>query len=238
MRARVLALALVLVACVASAEDRPDAKKLLAIETTLLGRNDTYDRRVEAAKIASALAEERWTKERAERLEFAKKVIEHCRAAIQKDAKRVEAHFHLAVGIGRKLDNERIRGPGALSEVKEMEREALAAVQADASYESAGPHRFLGILYAEAPEIGSIGDWDKSVEHFEAALKIAPSWPENYLEFAKQLAKRGEFPRARTMALKAVGLCRPDPKRPADPADLEQWDREARELLQKIKDKK
>jgi hypothetical protein len=238
MRARLLALALVLVVSVAAAEERPDAKKLAAIETTLLGRNDTYDRRVEAAKIASALAEERWTKERGERLEFAKKVIEHCRAAILKDAKRVEAHFFLAVGIGRKLDNERIRGPGAFSEVKEMEREALAAVQADPSYEHGGPHRFLGILYAEAPEGMSVGDWDKSIEHFEAALKIAPTWPENHVEFAKELARHDEYARARTEALKAIGLCRPDPKRPADPADLDQWDREARELLQKIKDKK
>jgi hypothetical protein len=231
-----LALPLIIITAVAFAEERPDPKKLLAIETTLLGRNDTFDRRIEAAKIACGLADPQWTKDRSERVEFAKKGVEHGRKAIEKEPKRVEGHYFFAIAMGRKLDSERLPSP---SDVKEMLHEAIEAAQCDGGYDFGGPHRFLGIFYSQAPgPPASYGDWDESVEHFEAAIKAAPTWPENHVRFAEELARHKEWARARAEALKTVGLCRPDPKRPADPSDLDQWDREARELLQKIKDKK
>lgn len=220
--------------CIAIADERPDPKKLVAIETTLLGQNDTFDRRIEAAKLACGLADDKWTKDGSERYEFAKKGIEHSRKAIEKDAKRVEGHYFFAIGMGRKLDNEKLRSP---SDVKEMVKEALEAAKCDGGYDSGGPHRFLGIFYSQAPAI-MFGDWDESISHFEEAIKLAPRWPENHVRFAEELARHKEWDRARKEALKAVGLCRPDPKRPVDQADLDQWDRDARDLLQKIKDKK
>jgi tetratricopeptide (TPR) repeat protein len=195
---------------------------------------DTYDARVEAAKLCFTLADKKKTDDRSDRVEFAERGVDHARAAIAKDAARVEAFYFRALCSGRKLDSQLLPSP---SEAKRLPELAIEAEKRDEKYDCAGPHRFLACFYSEAPGIMG-GDWDKAVKHFERAIELVPSCPENYLEYGEALKKQGDddlLPRARKMLKESLSLSEhPDPKHPGTESDYREFIEKARALLKEL----
>jgi tetratricopeptide (TPR) repeat protein len=99
-------------------------------------------------------------------------------------------HYCLGLNLGQLADTR--RNFSSLKMVREMEREFLRAVELDERWDHAGPNRTLGMLYLQAPAIGSVGSRDKARQRLERAVELAPDYPGNRLNLAEAWLKWGE----------------------------------------------
>src|SRR5882672_5305593 len=124
-----------------------------------------------------------------ERVEIAEQGIAACRQLIASDSNSAPAHYYLAMNLGQLA---RTKGLGALRLVNEMEREFSSARSLDEHFDNAGPDRNLGLLYLDAPSIGSIGSRRKARQHLQRAAELAPQYPENRLNLIEAYLKWGD----------------------------------------------
>jgi hypothetical protein len=129
-----------------------------------------------------------------ERALIANQGIAACRQLIARAPKSAPGYYYLAMNQGQLARTEFL---GALALVKQMEREFKTAVALDADFDFAGPERNLGLLYLQAPRVGSIGSKRKAREFLERAVKHAPDYPENYLNLIEAYLKWDEPDHAR-----------------------------------------
>jgi len=73
-----------------------------------------------------------------------------------------------------------------------MRREFTRAAELDPHLDAAGPDRSLGLLYRDAPVIGSVGSRSRAREHLQRAVELAPQFPENRLNLIETYVKWGE----------------------------------------------
>lgn len=121
-----------------------------------------------------------------ERAALATQGIEVSRKLISRDPKSAPGHYYLGMNLGQLA---RTKSLGALKLVDEMEREFKIAELLDEKFDRAGPDRNLGLLYHEAPVIGSIGSRSKAHKYLERAAELAPDFPENRLNLAEASLK-------------------------------------------------
>ncbi len=131
---------------------------------------------------------------RAQRAELAGKGITACRESLSQNTNCAQLHYYLGLNLGQLA---RTKTLGALKLVNEMEREFLLASQLDPNFDYAGAERSLGLLYRDAPALGSIGSRVKSRQHFLRALDLAPDYPENRLNLLESELKWNERIEAR-----------------------------------------
>jgi hypothetical protein len=128
---------------------------------------------------------------RSERLENARRALEHADQAILLDSSRVEGHYYRAVSIGRILDAQLVPD---LSLVSELEAAGVRARELDPSFDQAGPLRLLALLYWQAPAwpVGPepAGDHEVIEGLFHEALTLAWGSAENHLCYAEYLSDR------------------------------------------------
>jgi len=136
-----------------------------------------------------------FAKSDAARADIANQGIAACRQLIAREPKNAAAHYYLAMDLGQLARTELL---GALKLVKEMEREFKLAIALDEHFDFDGPARNLGLLYLEAPRLGSIGSQRKAREFLERAVKLAPDYPENHLNLAEAYLQWREPDRAKT----------------------------------------
>src|SRR5258707_1246825 len=122
----------------------------------------------------------------AERAKLAELGIDACQQLINRQSNSTPAHYYLAMNVGQLA---RTRGLGALKLVKEMQREFTIARGLDEHFDYAGPDRNLGLLYRDAPALGSIGSRTKARQHLASAIEIAPKYPENRLNLIEACLK-------------------------------------------------
>jgi len=113
-----------------------------------------------------------------ERAALAQKGIAACKQLLEREPGSLQAHYYLAMNLGQLA---RTKGLGALKLVDQMEREFLAARKLDVTFDHAGPDRNLGLLYRDAPSLGSVGSRSHAKQHLMRAVVLAPDYPENRL---------------------------------------------------------
>lgn len=121
-----------------------------------------------------------------ERAALAVQGIAACRKLIARDPKSAPGHYYLGLNLGQMARTKLL---GALKIVDEMEREFKTARTLDERLDHAGPDRCLGLLYYEAPAIGSVGSRSKARKHLERAAELAPDFPPNRLSLAEAYVK-------------------------------------------------
>ncbi len=160
----------------------------------------------------------------AEQAEVAEQGIAACRKAVEAEPGSAAAHYYLALNLGQLAST---RGFSALKLVSQMETELKAAITADEKFDSAGPHRALGLLYAEAPSVISVGSRSKARQHLQRAVELAPGFPDNRLTLVDVYLKWGDRVGA-ARELKALEATLPEARRkfagPAWAADWADWD--------------
>jgi tetratricopeptide (TPR) repeat protein len=139
---------------------------------------------------------------------------------------QVEGHYWLAMNLcGQADEGGKFLGRKLLPRIMEELRRSLALNEA---YDRAGAHRVLGRIYYEAPGWPmSVGDLEKSRQHLEAAVRLAPAISTNHLYLAETLMKLNETAAARQQ-LELVLRSR---RAAVRPQDLEEDRAEARRLL-------
>ncbi|HLX69930.1 MAG TPA: tetratricopeptide repeat protein [Verrucomicrobiae bacterium] len=131
----------------------------------------------------------------AQKAEFARGGIEAAERSLALNSNSPAAHYYLGMNIGELADTK--RNLSALKMTKEMEREFLAAHAIDEHFDFAGADRNLGLLYLEAPVFFSVGDRAKGRLHLQAAVRLAPDFPENRLNLIEAYLKLGDNAEAR-----------------------------------------
>jgi hypothetical protein len=124
-----------------------------------------------------------------QRASLAEEGIATSQRAISREANSAPAHYYLALNLGQLA---RTKGLGALKLVGQMEQEFTRARDLDRQLDWAGPDRHLGVLYRDAPSIGSIGSRSRAREHLTRAVQLAPQYPENGLNLVETYLKWGE----------------------------------------------
>jgi tetratricopeptide (TPR) repeat protein len=124
----------------------------------------------------------------AERAELAQEGIAACQHALAQASNSAPAHYYLGLNLGQLA---RTRILGALKLVSQMEGEWLIARALDERLDYGGPDRSLGLLYRDAPTIGSIGSRSKAREHLQRAQDLVPDYPENRLNLIETELKWG-----------------------------------------------
>ncbi len=112
-----------------------------------------------------------------------------CRRAIGLDSNSAPAHYYLGLNLGQLA---RTKGLAALRLVGQMEQEFARARDLDPQWDYAGPDRNLGLLYRDAPVIGSIGSRARAREHLKRATELAPQHPGNRLSLIEAYSKWGD----------------------------------------------
>jgi tetratricopeptide (TPR) repeat protein len=126
---------------------------------------------------------------RTERAAIAQRGITVARQLVDRAPALAQARYYLGMNQAQLAQT---KGLGALKLVKQMEHEFNLARELDERFDFAGPDRNLGLLYRDAPAIGSIGSRSKAREHLEHAVKLAPDYPENRLNLAESYVKWGD----------------------------------------------
>jgi len=122
-----------------------------------------------------------------ERAAIAVQGISACRKLIARDPKCAQAHYYLGLNLGQMARTKLL---GALPLVSEMETSFKKARQLDEQFDYAGPDRFVGQLYLQAPGWpASVGSQSKARKHLERAAELAPDYPENRLNLAEAALK-------------------------------------------------
>jgi len=124
----------------------------------------------------------------------AREGIEVCRRLLRQAPDLAAAHYYLAMNLGQLAQTKTL---GALSLVKEMEREWAAARALDPHFDFAGPDRNLGLLYRDAPGSPlSVGSRLKAAQHLQQAVDLNPDYPENYLNLIETHLKFNQWEEA------------------------------------------
>lgn len=131
----------------------------------------------------------------AQKAEFATEGIAAAQRSLELNSNSAAAHYYLGMNLGEFADTK--RNLSALKMTKDMEREFLAAKAVDEHFDHAGGDRNLGLLYLEAPVLFSVGDRTKGRQHLEAAVRLAPDFPENRLNLIEAYLKFGDSAAAR-----------------------------------------
>ena len=148
---------------------------------------------------------------------------------IREEPNRVEGHYWLAMNLCGQADvGGKLLGRKLLPRILEELQRAIAL---DAAYDQAGAHRVLGRIYYEAPGWPlSVGDLEKSRQHLQAAVRLAPNTSTNHLYLAQTLLRLKDDPGAEQELRQVLKSTRGAVK----PQDLEEDRREARRLLGEI----
>src|SRR5205085_8577123 len=122
----------------------------------------------------------------AQRAELADQGIAACRELLAREQNSGPGHYYLGMNLGQLA---RTKGIGALKIVTQMEREFKAARELDETLDQAGSDRNLGLLYRDAPALGSIGSRSRAKQHLERAVELTPDYPENRLDLIEAFLK-------------------------------------------------
>ena len=128
-----------------------------------------------------------------ERAMLAEECIAVCRQWVARETNSAAAHYYLGMNLGQLARTKML---GALPIVDEMEVEFKAAEGLDPHFDYAGPVRNLGLLYRDAPSLGSIGDRGKARTYLRRAIELAPDFPENRLNYVETCLKWVDWPAA------------------------------------------
>ena len=123
---------------------------------------------------------------RTERAAIAERGIAACRQLVTRAPDLAPARYYLGMNLAQLAQT---KGLGALKLVSQMEREFTLAGKLDPQFDFAGADRNLGLLYRDAPAIGSIGSRAKARQHLERAVELAPQYPENRLNLIEAYLK-------------------------------------------------
>ncbi len=118
-------------------------------------------------------------RDNAERASLANEGLAACRKVVAHQPNLAAGHYYLGLNLAQLA---RTKSLGALPLVSQMESEWQMSIVLDEKIDYAGPDRYLGQLYREAPGWPiSLGDAGKARKLLLRAVKLSPNIPENHL---------------------------------------------------------
>jgi tetratricopeptide (TPR) repeat protein len=129
------------------------------------------------------------------RATIAEEGIAACRTSLQRNT-NAGNYYYMALNLGELARTKKL---GALRLVAEMETALQRAIELDPTFDFAGPHRTLGMLYRDAPGWpASIGNRSKAKQYLLKATELVPDYPDNQISLVESYLEWGELRNART----------------------------------------
>ena len=153
--------------------------------------------------------------------------IEHSSRALEINPDSAISYFFRALCRGKQGEIQGIWS--SLGIIEPFEEDMKKALELDPAIEDGGPHRALGNLYLELPFFLGGSD-DKSVYHFEEAVRQSPDYVENHLGLAQAYYTQNNFALARKSLLTLRRLT----DNVADDEDLLNFRTQGQELMKKL----
>ena len=161
--------------------------------------------------------------------------IQVCRRLLAKAPELAAAHYYLAMNLGQLA---RTKSLGALSLVKEMEREWEAARALDEHFDFAGADRNLGLLYRDAPGFPfSIGSRAQAERRLRRAVELNPEYPENQINLIETRLKHKQWAEAAAedeKLLATLPSARTNLSGPRWQEAWKDWDKRQQEIRDKL----
>jgi tetratricopeptide (TPR) repeat protein len=140
----------------------------------------------------------------AERASLAQEGIAACRKVVARRPNLAAGHYYLGLNLAQLARTKLL---GALPLVGEMEQEWMNAISLDEKMDYAGPDRYVGLLYRDAPRWPvSVGDAHKARRHLARAVELSPDFPENHLNLIESHLGWTEYDEAARAAEKLRAL--------------------------------
>jgi len=115
-----------------------------------------------------------------------------------------EANFWWAANLGALARSE--KNLAALGKIMQIEKTLLEIKKTAPTFGYAAADRVLGKIYAEAPRFISIGSTSEAESHFKDALRVAPEYPGNHLNWLEFLIDEERWDVARTALVAAKAI--------------------------------
>jgi len=142
-----------------------------------------------------------FSRDNAERARLANEGMAACRKVIARQPRLAAGHYYLAMNLAQLARTKLL---GALPLLGQMETEWKTALALDEKMDYAGPDRFVGLLYRDAPGWPvSLGDTGKARQHLVRAVELYPNFPENHLNLIESYFSWNE-PSAASSALEKL----------------------------------
>jgi hypothetical protein len=196
---------------------RPDADAVRAAESLYLraaqGDQNDIDGLMGAVRAKAWLADHGADAKTREAL--AVSAVQAAQWCARRRPDAVACDYWLAIAVGVQAREIRARADDGM---KTMVARLQRAIDGDAAYDEAGPHRIMAILLTRAPSwpLGP-GDVELAIEHAEAAIALRPDYPPNQMALGEALAAakqkgqaRDAYGRARGLAVSRKGAGDPD----------------------------
>ena len=135
-----------------------------------------------------------WATNRSQRAELAREGIAVSEKAVAVSPDSAATVYYLGMNQAQLAQT---KGLGALKLVRQMEQVFLRVHDLDEHFDYAGADRNLGLLYRDAPSLGSIGSRAKARQHLQRAVELAPDYPENRLNLLEAYLKWNDTDAAR-----------------------------------------
>lgn len=211
----VLCLTLVAFGCASSLKTPPSLSALATLPD-----NASVNQIVEAVRGRVRQCDDERDAKRREALAVeAVHVAQHCLARAPQSA---ACDYWLGIALGLQA---REKPTTANDGLEQMVAALRRAIERDAGYDHAGPHRVLALVLLRAPGWpAGPGDPESGLIQARAALQLEPAYPPNLLAMAEALQKNGQGGESRRLI--AELRQRLDELDPSNEPDLLRWRRD------------
>jgi tetratricopeptide (TPR) repeat protein len=132
-----------------------------------------------------------FSRDTAERVSLANEGIDVCRKVVIRQPNLAAGHYYLGMNLAQLARTKLL---GALPLVIQMENQWKTALALDEKIDYAGPDRYVGLLYRDAPGWPiSVGDISKARQHLVRAVELGPDFPENHLNLIETYFAWNEY---------------------------------------------
>ncbi|MDT8367780.1 MAG: tetratricopeptide repeat protein [Longimicrobiales bacterium] len=161
---------------------------------------------------------------------YADSAILFANTAIRADSTRAAPYYWRSIASGIVARHNQLSlGRDAMHRIR---ADATRAIEIDPAIEHAGPHRVLGALYLRAPGPPSgLGSVARAVRELEAAIRLAPDYPENRLLLAEAYLRQERLEEARELLRPILA----GEIEEGDVHEVQEWMERARELEREIR---
>jgi hypothetical protein len=162
-----------------------------------------------------------------ERLRVARAAVDEGQWCLQRAPADVRCHYRLAIALGQQAREDHATALDAMRRMTDLLKQVIAT---DPSYDGAGAHRVLALLYLRAPAwpLGP-GDPEAALTEAQAAVTLFPGRADNRLAYAEALAKTGREDNANAAYTEALAAA--ERALAAGDRDAPRWVAEAKAAL-------
>ncbi|MDP7556632.1 MAG: TRAP transporter TatT component family protein [Nitrospinaceae bacterium] len=162
-----------------------------------------------------------------EKIRYFSLCLEQTSKTITRNSKLANGYFFNGLCNGKLGEAQGLWS--SLGKIEPLKNDMEIAIKLDPSVNEGGPHRALGNLYLQLPYLLG-GNLERSIAHFQEAVRLGPQFGENYLGLAEAYIQDENYRLARDTLKNLLEIH----SSTQDETSVREWHAEAHSLLKQI----